>query len=137
MGCREGLEFHSPAVELKKVVGLENHVVELEEGERILPGETELNRFERHHAIDGKERAIVPDFEVQGSRFRVVGACRCPWLRIEGFGSRVWSRSVATCSAFDKFGRPDSIRNPKPYTLSHRVPYMTPGRPGSRACLVK
>lgn len=26
-------------------LNLENHVVELEEGERVLPGETELDRF--------------------------------------------------------------------------------------------
>src|SRR5690606_108640 len=38
---------------LQEIVGLEDHVVELQEGERLLPLEAQLHRVEAQHAIDG------------------------------------------------------------------------------------
>jgi hypothetical protein len=59
----KGLGFRDelPAVELQKVVSLEYHVVELEKGKGILAREAQLDRLKGHHAVDGEERAVVPD----------------------------------------------------------------------------
>jgi len=48
-----------PPVQLEKVVGLEDHVVELEEGERRLAREALLDGLEGEHAVDGKVPAVV------------------------------------------------------------------------------
>ena len=48
------------APELQEVVRLEDHVVELEEGERLLAVEPELHRFEAEHPVDREVPAVLP-----------------------------------------------------------------------------
>ncbi len=47
------------AVQLGEVVGLQDHVVELEEGQLVLALEAQLDRIHRQHAVDGEVAADV------------------------------------------------------------------------------
>ena len=42
--------------QLAEIVGLEDHVIEFEEGQRLLAVEAKLDRIEGHHAVDGEMR---------------------------------------------------------------------------------
>ena len=44
----------------EEVIGLQNGIVEFEEGERLLALEPELDRIHAKHAVDGEMRAVVP-----------------------------------------------------------------------------
>jgi hypothetical protein len=48
-----------PAVELQEVVGLQDHVVELEEGERRLARKPLLHTLEGKHAVDREVPAVL------------------------------------------------------------------------------
>src|SRR3712207_8827755 len=41
-----------PARQLQEVIGLEDHVVEFQEGERLLPVEPQLHALEAQHPVD-------------------------------------------------------------------------------------
>src|SRR4029077_9228174 len=47
------------AVKLDEVVGLQHHVVELDEGERLLALEPELHRIVGEHAVDAEMASVV------------------------------------------------------------------------------
>ena len=47
--------------ELDEVVGLENHVVEFQEGQRLFALEPELDAIEGQHPVDGEVRAVIPE----------------------------------------------------------------------------
>ena len=47
------------ARQLEEVIALQDHVVEFEEGERLLAVEPQLHRVEAQHAVDGEVHAIV------------------------------------------------------------------------------
>ena len=47
------------AVELDEVVGLQHHVVELDEGERLLALEPQLHRIVGEHAVDAEMASVV------------------------------------------------------------------------------
>ena len=49
----------APLREFDEVVGLQDHVVEFEEGQRLLAIEPELDRIEGEHAVDGEMAADV------------------------------------------------------------------------------
>ena len=44
---------------LEEIIGLQDHVVEFEEGERLLAVESQLHRIETQHAVDGEMHTIV------------------------------------------------------------------------------
>ena len=46
-------------VELDEVIGLQDHVIEFEEGQLLLPLEPQLDGIEGEHAVDGKMPADV------------------------------------------------------------------------------
>ena len=46
------------AVKLQKIIGLQDHVVEFEEAERLLAVEAGFDRLERQHPVDGE---VPPD----------------------------------------------------------------------------
>src|SRR5690606_2069375 len=48
-----------PPVQLQEVDGLHQHVVELEEGHRLLALEPQPDRVEAQHAVDGEVRAVL------------------------------------------------------------------------------
>ena len=45
--------------QLAEIVGLEDHVVEFEEGQRLLALEPQLDAIERQHPVDGEMRADI------------------------------------------------------------------------------
>ena len=45
--------------QFEEVIGLQDHVVEFEEGERLLAVESQLHRIETQHAVDGEMHTIV------------------------------------------------------------------------------
>ena len=51
-----------PARQLQKVIGLEDHIVEFQEGERLFAVQPELHAVERQHAVD---REMRPDIAQQ------------------------------------------------------------------------
>ena len=53
------------AVEFKEVIGLQDHVVEFEEGQRLFPIETGFDAFERQHPINAEMPPdVAQEFEV-------------------------------------------------------------------------
>ena len=56
-------------VQLQKVGRLHQHVVELEEGQRLLAIQAQLDRVEAQHAVDGEVRAVVAQ-ELQVAQLR-------------------------------------------------------------------
>src|SRR6185437_7297292 len=50
-----------PPRQLQEIIGLEHHVVELEEGERLLALEPQFDAVEAEHAVDREMPAIVPE----------------------------------------------------------------------------
>ena len=61
MGRRNLQRAAVAAVELEEVIGLEDHVVELEEGEGRLSLKPQLHALEVEHAIDGEQRPVLPE----------------------------------------------------------------------------
>ena len=47
------------AIELNKVIGLQQHVVELQEGQRLLPLESQPHALKGEHPVDGEVRPIL------------------------------------------------------------------------------
>ena len=47
------------AVEFGEVIRLQQHVVELQEGQGLLAFQTKANAVVRHHAVDGEMRAVL------------------------------------------------------------------------------
>ena len=53
------------ARQLKEIIGLQDHIVEFEEGERLLPVQPQLHAIEGKHAVDGEVRSdIAQQFDI-------------------------------------------------------------------------
>ncbi len=47
------------AAQFQEIVGLQDHVVEFEEAQRLLPLQAQLHRFVSQHPVDGKMPAVI------------------------------------------------------------------------------
>jgi hypothetical protein len=72
---------------MPEIIPLEDHVVEFEEGQRLLAIESQPDRIEGQHAVDGEMRADSPQQVDVGQLVKpvgVIGHDRVGWTVAEG-----------------------------------------------------
>src|SRR3546814_19930882 len=88
--------------QLAEIIGLEDHVIEFEEGQRLLALEPELDRIEGQHAVDGEVRADITqqiDIAELAQPFVIIDHYCVGWPVAAGRSEerRVGKECVSTC----------------------------------------